>query len=293
LAGNLRYGICRCNTDGNFVEVNEAMMKMLGYASSQELLAQDLARDTIQNSKTLTQLLCQSDADSVDPIEADWKRSDGKTLKVRLSGREVRTEEGKLEGYEIIAEDITRQRELENHLRRLAASDSLTGLANYHRLVDILDLEIKRSERTNRSFAIVFFDLDGLKQINDRHGHLVGSRALCRLADALSSCCRVIDTPARFGGDEFALVLPETEAEAANQIARRIYETLAKDGRGPSLSVSFGIAVYQQGNSIESLLSEADRALYLMKRSRATVARSREPEGARMQVSARGNSESS
>jgi diguanylate cyclase (GGDEF)-like protein/PAS domain S-box-containing protein len=277
LAGNLSYGICRCSVDGRFLEVNEAMMRMLGYGSREELLAQNLARDTIQNSGTLAQLLGQSSADAlVDPIEIEWKRKDHATVKVRLSGREVRSEQDQLEAYEVIAEDVTRQRELEDHLRRLAASDSLTGLANYRRLVDVLHSEIKRSQRTNRVFAMLFFDLDGLKQINDRYGHMVGSQALCRLADALCSCCRGIDTPARFGGDEFALVLPETEAEEANLVARRICESLANDGKAPKLSVSFGVAVYQNRDTIESLLGEADSALYSMKRQRIAPAQSRQ-----------------
>jgi diguanylate cyclase (GGDEF)-like protein/PAS domain S-box-containing protein len=278
LAGNLSYGICRCSVDGKFLEVNEAMMKMLGYGSREELLALDLARDIIQDPNKRAQLLGQSCADAfVDPIEIEWKRKDHAILKIRLSGREVLSEQGVLEAYEVIAEDVTKQRELEDHLRRQAASDSLTGLANYRRLVDVLDLEIRRSKRTNREFAMLFFDLDGLKRINDRYGHMVGSEALCRLADALCSSCRDIDTPARFGGDEFAVVLPETKAEAANLVARRICESVANDGRGPKLSVSFGVAVYpQNGNSIESLLSQADSALYLMKRQRIVAAESRE-----------------
>ncbi len=162
------------------------------------------------------------------------------TLKVRLSGREVLSEQGELDTYEVIAEDVTRQRELEDHLRRQAASDSLTGLANYRRLVDVLDSEIKRSERTNRQFAMLFFDLDGLKRINDRHGHMIGSQALCRLADVLCSSCRDTDTPARFGGDEFALVLPETNAEAANLwhgVSAKALPMTAKDQSFPSASV--------------------------------------------------------
>jgi diguanylate cyclase len=131
-----------------------------------------------------------------------------------------------------------------HEFRAQAASDSLTGLANYRRLVDLLDSEIKQSRRTNREFAMLFFDLDGLKRINDRYGHMIGSQALCRLADALCSYCRDIDTPARFGGDEFAVVLPEIDAEAANMVAWRIRESVANDGRGPKLSVSFGVAVY-------------------------------------------------
>ncbi len=161
------------------------------------------------------------------------------------------------------------------HLRRLAASDSLTGLANYRHLVDVLDLEIKRSERTRREFALLFFDLDGLKRINDRHGHMVGSQALCRLADLLCTCCRSIDTPARFGGDEFAVVLPETKAEEANLVARRICERIANDGNGPKLSVSVGVVVYpHNGDTIEGLLREADLALCSMKQQRILAAQS-------------------
>ncbi len=198
-------------------------------------------------------------------------------MRVRLSGREVLSEQGDLESYEVIVEDVTRQRALEDHLRRQAASDSLTGLANYRRLVDVLDLEIRRSQRTNREFAMLFFDLDGLKLINDRHGHMTGSQALCRLADVLCSGCRDIDTAARFGGDEFALVLPETNAEAASLVARRICESVAADGKGPKLSVSVGIAVYpQNGETIERLLSQADAALYSMKRQRIVAVESRQ-----------------
>src|SRR5713101_6223077 len=278
LAGNLSYGICRCSLDGRFLEVNEAMIRMLGYGSKEELLALELARDFIQDPDRRAQLLGETGSGAlIDPIEIEWQRKDHATLKVRLSGREVLSEQGKLEAYEVIAEDVTRQRELEDHLRRLAASDSLTGLANYRHLVDVLDSEIKRSKRTNRQFAMLFFDLDGLKRINDRHGHMIGSQALCRLADVLCSCCRDIDTPARFGGDEFAVVLPETDAEEAHLVAQRICESVANDGKGPKLSVSFGVAVYpQNGETIERLLSQADSALYSMKGQRIVAAESRQ-----------------
>ena len=278
LAGNLSYGICRCSLDGRFLEVNEAMMKILGYGSREELLALDLARDIIQDPGKRAQLLGQSGADAhADPIEIEWKRKDHAAVKVRLSGREVLSEQGHLGAYEIIAEDVTKQRELEDHLRRQAASDPLTGLANYRRLVDVLDWEIKRSKRTGREFALLFFDLDGLKLINDRYGHMRGSQALCRVADVLCSCCRDIDSPARFGGDEFALVLPETDAEAANVVARRVCESAANDGKGPRISVSVGIAVYpQDGDTIERLLSQADSALYLMKRQKIVAAEARQ-----------------
>ena len=278
LAGNPNYGICRCGLDGKFLEVNEAMVSMLGYASREELLAMNLGRDIVQDLARWKQLFEQSDKGGlVDPIEMEWKRKDHTILKVHLSGQAVISDQGELNAYELIAEDITKQRELEDHLRRQAASDPLTGLANYRRLADVLDMEIKRCERTRRKFAVLLFDLDGLKLINDHYGHMTGSQALCRVADVLSFCCRDIDTAARFGGDEFALVLPETNAEAAKLVARRICESITNDGKGPKLSVSVGVAIYpQDGDSIESLLREADSGLYAMKRRRVLPTESRQ-----------------
>jgi diguanylate cyclase (GGDEF)-like protein len=148
-------------------------------------------------------------------------------------------------------------------VRHLAVSDPLTGLANYRRLLDVLENETERTNRSGRSFSVLLLDLDGLKKINDNYGHLVGSHAICRLADVLRIHCRAIDTAARYGGDEFALVLPETQEEEAKRVANRIREVLANDDEQPPLSASIGISVYRgDGERIEKLLSEADRHLY-------------------------------
>lgn len=266
LVGNLNYGMCRCSGKGKFLVVNEALATMLGYSSREELLGANLAADVLCDSSKRERLLGHSaEEEATEPLEIEWKRKDGATLKVRLSGREV-SNKGWMDSYEIIVENITEQRKLENHLRQEAAKDSLTGLANYRHLVETVDMEIKRSERTAREFAILFLDLDGLKRINDQFGHLVGSQALCRLADVLCICSRKIDTPARFGGDEFALVLPETGQVAASLVAQRVCESLAGDGKNPTLSVSVGTAIYPtDGERVDSLLGAADAALYAMK----------------------------
>jgi diguanylate cyclase (GGDEF)-like protein len=156
--------------------------------------------------------------------------------------------------------------QLFDQVSHLAASDPLTGLANHRRLIEVLETEIQRSRRTGRSFAVLLFDLDGLKKINDRYGHLTGSRAIKRLGAALGSGSRAIDTPARYGGDEFALILPESGEAEATQAAFRICEQLKSDGQQPAISVSVGLAVYpQDGTSIDKLLGAADSALYRMK----------------------------
>src|SRR5271163_3819681 len=154
-------------------------------------------------------------------------------------------------------------------VRHLAVSDPLTGLANYRRLLDVLESETERTNRNNRPFAVLLLDLDGLKKINDTYGHLVGSRALCRLADTLRIHCRAIDTAARYGGDEFALVLPESQDSEAQLVAGRIREVLAADTETPPLSASIGISIYNgDGERIEKLLSEADQHLYAEKARR-------------------------
>jgi diguanylate cyclase (GGDEF)-like protein/PAS domain S-box-containing protein len=267
LVGNLTYGMCRCNKDGGFLDVNQALITMLGYATRGELLAVNLTGEIIGDAAKRRQLLGHfGEDDRPDVLEVEWAKKDGTPLKVRLSGRAVAGAPRKGDAFEIIVEDVTKQRELESQLRQQAAKDSLTGLANYRQLVDVLDSEIKRSRRTGREFALLLFDLDHLKKINDRFGHVTGSHALCRLADALSMGCRDIDTAARFGGDEFALVLPETEAAAAILVADRIRHSFANDGGDPTLSVSTGIAGYpKDGETIETLLAAADVALYAMK----------------------------
>ncbi len=151
-------------------------------------------------------------------------------------------------------------------VRTLAISDSLTGLANYRHLIDVLQGELERSGRTNRPFSLLLMDLDGLKKINDQHGHVIGSRALCRVASILRLNSRSIDTAARYGGDEFALVLPETNVTSADQVVDRVRNCLQADEEIPPLSLSIGIATFPKcGVTVQQLLEYADRALYAMK----------------------------
>jgi len=155
----------------------------------------------------------------------------------------------------------------DEQILNLAVTDPLTGLANYRKLVDVLDLEIKRFGRTGRPFSILLIDMDGLKAINDGFGHLVGSQALCRLGRILRVHCRDIDTAGRYGGDEFVLIIPETGRKQAQQVAERIQQRVLEDDERPAISVSFGTAVYpRDGETRDELLEAADRALYRMKR---------------------------
>jgi len=164
------------------------------------------------------------------------------------------------------------QARLFDQVRTLAVSDSLTGLANYRRLLSVIEAELDRSRRTQRPFSVVLFDMDGLKAINDQYGHLTGSRALVRLGKILRNHCRAIDTAARYGGDEFAIVFPEADADIATRIVNRIHEKMSSEGEAPPFSASAGTASYPaDGDTPEKLLAAADRALYRMKHRSSSI----------------------
>lgn len=156
--------------------------------------------------------------------------------------------------------------QLFDQVSRQASLDPMTGLANHRQMFEVLQSELQRSGRTGRSFAVLLFDLDGLKKINDRYGHLTGSKAIKRLSVALRNGSRAIDTPARYGGDEFALILPESGSSEAHQAAKRVCDRLANDSLRPHVTVSVGVAVYPtDGTTVEKLLGAADVSLYRTK----------------------------
>jgi diguanylate cyclase (GGDEF)-like protein/PAS domain S-box-containing protein len=270
LVDNPTYGICRVDAKGKFGYANAAFLNMMGYSSRGEFLETDFARDVIRDPSVCERWSeCLRKGGEIEGFEMECLRKDGATVKVRMSGRGVYTGSGAFDGYEMIVGDVTEQEAREGRLREQAETDSLTGLANHRRLFEVLHTEISRSKRTGREFALMLLDVDQFKKINDKYGHLLGDRALCRLTNALRSCSRSIDTAARQGGDEFALVLPETGAADAALVGDRICELLAKDVEEPVLSVSVGVAAYPgDAESVGPLLYAADAALYEMKGKR-------------------------
>jgi diguanylate cyclase (GGDEF)-like protein/PAS domain S-box-containing protein len=248
---------------------NRAAEQITGY-SRKELLAMsswDLIHPDSREQVVNQMFKCIGGDQSASRYEVKilTKHGDVKWLDVILAAIEIGGSPAAL----TTAFDFTDRKRMEDEIRHLVASDPLTGLANYRRLFDAIDTEIKRSGRTGRSFVLFLLDLDGLKKINDTHGHLVGSRALCRLGHTIRLQCRAIDTAARHGGDEFAIVLPETDTEGATNLVLRVAKRLADDGEKPPLSFSFGLAVYpHDGDTANELLEAADRALYGMKAER-------------------------
>ena len=154
----------------------------------------------------------------------------------------------------------------------LSVTDDLTRLFNARFLKQALTRELKRSVRSGRPLSLIFLDLDGFKGVNDRHGHLRGSRTLVEFAGILRACARETDVLARYGGDEFALVLPETDQSGAQSVAERIrarvaeFSFLASEGLDVRLTTSIGFASRDSGRqSVTDLLHAADEAMYWVK----------------------------
>ncbi len=156
--------------------------------------------------------------------------------------------------------------------RERAFVDDVTDLYNARYLLEATDREVRRAERYGSALSVLFLDLDRFKLVNDRHGHLVGSGALRQLAQVLLQCVRTVDTVARYGGDEFTVILVDTEEEVALTIAERIRHTVeatpfeASDGVTLQVTCSIGVAAYPaHGCSREELLDAADKAMYRAK----------------------------
>jgi len=243
--------------------VNHAAETITGYAR-EELLSKtfgDLVHPDYRELVLNRRAALPGEAEQYE-VKIVTKNGDERWLDIRTAMIEF---DGELASL-VSAFDLTERKHAEEKVQLLAVTDPLTGLGNHRRLVEALDTEVKRTKRTGRSFAILLLDLDQLKKIYDRYGRLIGSQALCRLGDVLRVFCREIDTAARYGGDEFAVILPETTAAAARIVASRIRSRLATDSLQPPLSASIGVAVYpQDGETMEALLRTADRELYGMK----------------------------
>jgi diguanylate cyclase (GGDEF)-like protein len=154
----------------------------------------------------------------------------------------------------------------------LSVTDDLTGLSNSRYLSAVLRREEKRSVRSGRPLSLLFIDLDGFKDVNTKYGHQAGSRTLVEVGGVIRSCARETDVVGRYGGDEFAVVLPDTVVQGAAFVARRICERirtsryLAEEGLFIQVTASVGVATLPDAaSSAEDLLRAADRAMYWVK----------------------------
>jgi diguanylate cyclase (GGDEF)-like protein/PAS domain S-box-containing protein len=190
----------------------------------------------------------------------------GSVLEIRVGP--LRSRSGQIIGCLGAAVDVTDRKKSEEQALYQARHDGLTGLANYREFMDRFEAEVRRAGRSQHSFTLLLLDLDQLKRINDLQGHLAGNRALRRLAAVMKEHCRTTDLAARYGGDEFALLMIDSDRGMAEHVAERIEQNLRSDQEKPQLSVSIGIGVYpDDGTSPAEIIEAADQRLYHRKKN--------------------------
>jgi len=257
--------LCVTDLDGNFTRVNPAWTEMLGYAE-RELLDRPVTAlvhpDDLDRTITRIEALAEQPSEVVN-LENRFRADDGSWHWLSWTARS--------DGERIyaVAKDITERKRAElvqqarlREAQAQAHADDLTGLANRRAWDAELPREIARARRTGAPLSVAMLDLDGLKEINDSRGHQAGSNAIKHAAAAWSGVVRETDMVARFGGDEFGIVMPDSTLEQARAAAERLREAI-----GPGLTTSVGVAQWDGEETAYELVERADAALYAAKRA--------------------------
>jgi diguanylate cyclase (GGDEF)-like protein/PAS domain S-box-containing protein len=260
------------DTDGTIEYVNAAFIDATGYAK-EEVIGQ---RPSILRSGKTPDATFQSMWETLSAGE-EWhgefinRRKDGTEYVEAVRIAPVVAPDGKITHYMAVQEDITEKKQIQERVHYLANYDALTGLPNRYQLMERLKYTISDARRNRVPFAVMFLDLDHFKDINDTLGHSVGDALLVELSKRFTSILRDVDTISRLGGDEFIFILPDTDADGAAHVARKMLGVIDKmvklEQNELIVTASVGISVYpDDGSDAETLSKNADTAMYRAKK---------------------------
>jgi len=251
--------------DGRIIFVNKTLKKMLGITDIQDLWLKDIILP--ESRRALLQIYRAISKSHKDKRELKIKTVSGKILWV-----EVITEEIKLDGKRCSISgliDITDKKNLERQLRKLATIDRLTGIYNRYAFEKFLEEEISRAERYGTNFALIMFDIDNFKKINDTYGHQTGDMILKKISQIVKENIRKSDIFGRWGGEEFMIILPVKNIDEASKVAEKIRKKIEeyKFPKVNRVTISAGVTMYKNGDTLKSIIRRVDTALYMAKKS--------------------------
>ncbi|MHC1700348.1 MAG: EAL domain-containing protein [Humidesulfovibrio sp.] len=267
---NAAEGIYQLSPEGRYLSANPAMAHLFGHDSPEDLItALSSLSPYLEQDRHQAFMAAMEETGQVQGFESQVRRRDGSVIWISENARRVVDSAGQSLFYEGFVSDITLRKQAEDRLMHQAFHDSLTGLPNRLLFMDHLRMAMERARRRpDFRFAVLYMDLDRFKVINDSLGHDIGDQLLRHVARALLGCVRSTDTVARFGGDEFAILLEDITAPRDTIIfSRRILEDIARpltlDGREVMTSGSLGIVLRtERYERPEALLRDADTAMY-------------------------------
>lgn len=267
-------GLFQTSKDGVYLAANPALAAIYGYDSPAQLIAElrSVGRQLYVDPERRAAFIAQMQADGeVREFVSAVRRRDGSIVWISESAHSVRDVDGNFLYYEGSVRDITAQREAENRLRYQATRDQLTGLLNRLSFAERFEEAARRADRRGDNLLVAFIDLDNFKVINDSLGHLFGDKLLLTVAYRLSQCLRSTDVLARYGGDEFVLML-EDDAQGGNveAVLTRVQEAIARPvmlgEKEVTVTSSIGVAHYpEDARNLPQLLQQADAAMYTAK----------------------------
>jgi len=273
IVGGAYDGIVTIDAHHRIILFNDAAEQIFGF-SREEVIGQSLSMLIPQGARARHEQYLEAFGQS--PIlsrsmnersEVYGQRKDGSVFpaEITISKSDDRGNSEK----SAIVRDISEKVQLIEQLRQEAENDQLTGIANRRTFMRALEAEITRSYRYHRPMSLICFDLDNFKQINDNYGHPVGDIVLEAVGSALNDTCRTLDVPARLGGEEFCVLLRETNKQDALRTAERIQQALAaitvEEAPDITVTASFGITGYNADDTVESVMRRADKLLYQSK----------------------------
>lgn len=262
---------------GRFVaRANQRFVEILGYDSPESLIGKSVKELHLseENFKEFGSLFYDSlTKREVVQIEYQLKKKDGDPVWLTISGKAIDPKDPPdlNTGVVWIMDDITSRKQTEAQLIELATIDTLTAVNNRRHFIELAEREFTIHTRHSRTLAVLMLDIDNFKLINDQYGHSTGDKALQLFANTCAECLRSADIFGRMGGEEFAVILPDTGKNQARQVAERMresVETQALDFQElPDMTVSIGISTSKEGKYLEEAMRYADLALYAAKKN--------------------------
>jgi diguanylate cyclase (GGDEF)-like protein/PAS domain S-box-containing protein len=262
---SMQVGVTITDLDGNIIYTNPSEAKMHGW-KVEELIGK---KSRIFAPSGFWDPMTVEKIEKVGTLTRDTTniRKDGSVFPARLTSDVVKSDKGDPMYIVSACVDITKRKKLEETLRRLSITDSLTGLYNHRHFHNSLKVEMKRASRMSYPLCMLLFDLDDFKQYNDTHGHLAGDNVLKRVGFILKNSIRHdVDSAYRFGGDEFSIILPHTIEQDASDLANRICEKVVDDIE--DIGITVGVASRDGIETVEDFIDAADKDMYSQKRAR-------------------------